>query len=76
MQFINKLLDTAIDRFGKKNVVYTQSDDRHFNVSVEVETSRQFFGWLLGFGKEVKIISPPEVREEFAEYIDKIREMY
>ena len=62
--------------FGKKNVVYTQVDDRHFTVSVEIEISRQFFGWLLGFGKEVKIISPPEVREEFTAYIDKIREMY
>ncbi len=76
LQFINKLLDTAIDRFGKKNVTYLPSDDRHFTVSAEVAISKQFFGWLLGFGKEVKIISPPEVREEFTEYIDKIREMY
>ena len=42
----------------------------------KIEISNQFFGWLSGFGKKVQIISPPEVREEFAEYLDKIREMY
>ena len=76
LRFINPLLDTAIDRFGKKDVQYSKSDDRHFTVTAKVEISKQFFGWLLGFGKEVKIISPEEVKEEFAAYIDKIREMY
>ncbi len=76
LRFINKLLDTAIDRFGTKNVQYLKSDERHFTVTAKVEISKQFFGWLLGFGKEVKIISPPEVQEEFTAYIDKVREMY
>lgn len=76
LRFINPLLDTAIDRFGKKDVQYSKSDDRHFTVTAKVEISKQFFGWLLGFGKEVKIISPEEVKEEFAAYIDKIRDMY
>lgn len=76
LRFINPLLDTAIDRFGKKDVQYSKSDERHFTVTAKVEISKQFFGWLLGFGKEVKIVSPPEVQEEFAAYIDKIREMY
>lgn len=76
LRFINPLLDTAIDRFGTKNVQYLKSDERHFTVTAKVEISKQFFGWLLGFGKEVKIISPPEVQEEFTAYIDKIREMY
>ena len=76
LRFINPLLDTAIDRFGKKDVQYSKSDERHFTVTAKVEISKQFFGWLLGFGKEVKIISPQDVKEEFAAYIDKIREMY
>lgn len=76
LRFINLLLDTAIDRFGKKDVQYFKSDEKHFTVSAKVEVSNQFFGWLLGFGKGVKVISPPEVKEEFAAYIDKIRDMY
>ncbi len=76
LRFINPLLDTAIDRFGKQDVIYTKVDERHFTATAKVEVSDQFFGWLLGFGKRVQIVSPPEVREEFASYLDKVREMY
>lgn len=76
LQFINPLLDTAIDRFGKKDVLYSQSDDKHFTVTAKVEVSNQFFGWLLGFGKKVQIVSPPEVRNDFKKYIKGIEEMY
>ena len=76
LRFINPLLDTVIDRFGTKETQYSKSDEKHFTISTKVEVSDQFFGWLLGFGKRVQIISPPEVREEFAVYLDKIREMY
>ena len=70
------LLDAVVDRFGTKDIHYAKSDERHFTITAKVEISNQFFGWLLGFGKKVQIISPPEVREEFAVYLDKIREMY
>ena len=76
LRFINPLLDTAIDRFGKQDVIYTKVDERHFTATAKVEVSDQFFGWLLGFGKRVQIVSPPEVREEFASYLDKVRQMY
>lgn len=76
LRFINPLLDTAIDRFGKKDVRYSKSDEKHFTVRANVEISDQFYGWLLGFGKRVQILEPTEIREEFAAYIDKIREMY
>ncbi len=78
LRFINPLLDTAIERFGYKNegVLYQKVDDRHFTVTAKVEISDQFFGWLLGFGKKVKLISPDDVTEQFKAYLDKIRGMY
>lgn len=76
LKFITPLLDAVVDRFGTKDIHYSKSDERHFTITAKVEISNQFFGWLLGFGKKVQIISPPEVREEFAVYLDKIREMY
>ena len=48
----------------------------YFEVITKAWVINQFFGWLLGFGKKVQIVSPPEVREEFAVFLDKIREMY
>ena len=76
LRFVNSLLDTAIERFGTSDVSYAKTDDKHFTVAAEVEISDQFFGWLLGFGKRVKILSPQPIVEEFAAYLDKIREMY
>lgn len=61
LRFINLLLDTAVDRFGT-DALYLKSDDNHFEVHAKVEVSEQFFGWLLGFGKKVKIISPDDTR--------------
>ncbi len=76
LQFTNNLLDTAIDRFGTKDVSYSKNDDRHFTVITKLEVSNQFFGWLLGFGKQVKILEPQSVKDKFTEYIDNIRKMY
>ena len=75
LRFINPLLDTAIERFGAA-AVYSKADDKHFTVEADVEISDQFFGWLLGFGNRVKLLKPKPLVEEFAAYIDKIRQMY
>ena len=75
LRFINPLLDTAVDRFGT-DALYLKSDDTHFEVHAKVEISDQFFGWLLGFGKKVKIISPDDTVEQFKAYLDKIRSLY
>lgn len=60
----------------QKWMPYMKSDDYHFEVHAKVEISDQFFGWLLGFGKKVKIISPDDTVDQFKSYLDKIRNMY
>ena len=76
LRFINPLLDTAIDRFGTKGVRYSKADDAHFYLETEVDISDQFFAWLCGFGRKVKIMGPDSVITAFSEYLDKIRSMY
>ena len=75
---INPLLDAVVDRFGndKSDVWYETLDDTHFTMTTQVEISDQFFGWILGFGKMAKIFEPPAVVDQFAAYLDKVREMY
>ncbi len=70
------LLDTAIDQFGTKDVRYKKIDDGHFTMTATIDISDQFFGWLLRFGRRVKILAPDSVAEQFATYLDKVREMY
>ena len=76
LRFVNKLLDTVIDRFGTKDVVYTQVDNRHFTVAMKVQISEQFYGWLCGFGNMVTILSPSPVVEDFKQHLDKIMRKY
>ncbi|KIR02314.1 hypothetical protein P261_01129 [Lachnospiraceae bacterium TWA4] len=74
--FKNSLLDVAIDHFGRKDISYKKIDEDHFLVKVPVQVSNKFFGWILGFGDEAKIIAPDGVVKEFCAYMDKIRGMY
>ena len=76
LRFIPTLLDTMIERFGTSNAQYGKPDDRHYTVETEVEVSDQFYGWLLGFGKRVKLMYPAEEQEKFLAYVDKIRDAY
>ena len=76
IRFIMPLLDAAIDQFGTKNVRYKKIDDGHFTMTATLDISDQFFGWLLRFGRRVKIMSPDAVADQFAAYLDKIRAMY
>ena len=88
MRFINRLLDTAVERFGRKGdtqedyrfvntaPIYTNLDEGHFTVEATVEVSDQFYGWVLGFGRRVKILEPEPVVEGFRAYLDKVRAMY
>ena len=43
IRFIMSLLDTAIEQFGKKNVIYKKVDDHHFNMTATIDISNQFF---------------------------------
>ena len=76
IRFINMLLDTVIDRFGKTGVEYAKLDDKHFIITAEVRVSEPFFSWVCTFGRRAKILYPDSVVKAFKSYLDKIREMY
>ena len=76
IQFINPLLDAVVDRFGKKGMLYKVVDDKHFSITAPVESSDQFYGWVLGFGNKAKILKPQKIVDGFTEYLDKIRNTY
>lgn len=73
---LNTLLDTFVDRFGTRDVIYAKDDDKHFTAIIHVSVSPQFYGWLCGFGNKAKILFPPSAAEEFKQYLDKMRGMY
>ena len=76
VRFVNSALDAAVDRFGTDDVVYSQLDKEHFTATATVEVSDAFYGWLCGFGKRVKVVSPDWVVDGFSNHVHKIAEMY
>lgn len=77
IRFVASLLDAAIERFGRgSEISYSKMDDHHFMISVDVEISDQFFGWICGFGSKAVIIAPESVKNQFLDYIEKIKSKY
>ena len=68
------IADAVVDAFGQKMMIPTDAD--HFTVNVFVEVSPTFFAWLTNFGDKIEITNPPQIREQFKEYIVGISNLY
>lgn len=75
LRFSNNLIGVVLDRFGR-DIRISPDDDRHFKITVKVEVSPQFYGWLCGLGTGVRIIHPDEVAQKMGEYVRSIAKMY
>lgn len=75
LRFHNTLISVALDRFGN-DIIMMPDGKSHFIVNVAVEVSVTFFGWLLGLGRKVIILSPDSVIEEMSDYVSSISKMY
>ena len=69
------LAGIIIDRFGQDTPFYTH-EDGSFDVCVKVAVSPQFFAWVAGFGRGIKIASPEYVKNEFVAAINETLEQY
>ncbi len=73
--FKNYFAGAVIDRFGKDISIIPNSDDT-FSVHVKAVISPQFYGFLAGFGADVSIVAPKEVRSGYKEYCENILKNY
>jgi predicted DNA-binding transcriptional regulator YafY len=69
-----RLSGVIIDRFGKD--VTMIPTDFGFRVSVRVMVSPTFFAWVMGFAKDMRIISPASVIAEIKEKIEELLAVY
>ena len=69
------LIGVLIDRFGK-DIPVIPVDEEHFRTRVLVSVSRQFFGWITGIGRELRIEGPDHVKEEYQQYLQEILDVY
>jgi predicted DNA-binding transcriptional regulator YafY len=68
------LAGVMIDRFGSAPVFI--KTDFGFKFSIRVMVSPTFFGWVLGFGEDLRILSPERVKNELCSTLRKIAEHY
>lgn len=71
LQFPERLAGVIFDHFGK-NVDIRKREEGLYSVRVKVAVSPQFFGWLTGLGREIKLLSPRSVAEDYKAYISDI----
>jgi len=69
------LIGAIIDRFGKDVLVFPV-DEATAQVHVSILKSNVFFGWLAQFGTAVTIESPPQLAQEYKEYLQSIVRIY
>jgi len=75
MVFQNRMMGAVMDRFGH-DVLIMKEDDRHFRITVPVAISFQFFGWVFGLGKMVRIVGPEDVKAKMKKALEDILERY
>lgn len=65
------LAGVIIDRFGS-DVMMIPRKGNWFRISVPVAVSSQFFGWLAGLGKGIRIFRPDHVKKEYFSWLREI----
>lgn len=71
ISFPEHLTGVMLDRFGK-DVLLRKDGESNFSIRTDVVISDHFFGWLAGLGKQVKIVSPDRVRQQYKQYLSDI----
>ena len=67
IEFVNYMCGVFIDRFGK-DITFRPIDDAHSEIHVDAHVSPQFFAWIFGLGKDVRVTGPNEVVDEMRAY--------
>ncbi len=75
LQCENQLIGVILDRFGA-DVMVVSLKEGQFRVRVLVAVSPQFFGWVTGIGRGLRIAEPRRVREEYQGYLRGILQEY
>jgi predicted DNA-binding transcriptional regulator YafY len=74
LQFPESLVGVVIDRFGKD--ISIRKDGDKVRARVNVNVSNQFYGWLMGIGKDIEIVSPADIRQEYSDKLQEIWKQY
>ena len=75
MQFPDYLAGVVLDRFGMDARII-KGDNGYFEVTESIAVSPQFYGWIFGLSKDVKIISPAHIAQEMKDLLQDTYKIY
>ena len=75
IRFKNELINVMLDKFGKE-VDIKKEDDDHFLLTTKARDSEGLASWILNWGSQAKVISPPSLVEKIKNEIAKMQEVY
>ena len=71
LDFPEELIGIAYDRFGA-DVSQRKGEPGRIIVRTKCYVSAQFYGWLTGLGKDVKLAGPDTAVKEYKEYLKSL----
>ena len=71
LRFADKLIGPVLDKFGEDTKM-TRVDDHTIEATVQVRIAPTFWGWLFQFGRQMIVISPAEVAEEYRSQVNQL----
>jgi len=63
LRFHRRLVNAVIDKFGRDILLIPDGED-HFVFTVKVAVSPMFLSWVVGFGRDAKILHPQSVIDD------------
>ncbi len=75
IEFEDKLIGVVYDKFGEDTKMIRTHDHRCV-ATVKVQLSPTFWGWLFQFGKQMRILSPSNLNEEYKKMVCEVMESH
>lgn len=73
IEFDDKLIGVVYDKFGE-NTKMIRTHEHTCVATVKVQISPTFWGWLFQFGKQMRILSPTNLTEEYKNMVGEVIE--
>ncbi len=70
-----KITEQVIDRFSE-NIFITKVTEQTFNFSVNAILSEALVTWLIGFGQNITVVKPQELKNMLIQRAEKVLDLY
>ncbi|WP_044336584.1 helix-turn-helix transcriptional regulator [Rossellomorea aquimaris] len=75
VSFQNHLINVVIDKFGK-DVNIQRDGENHFILTTKARVSSGLVNWILNFGSQARVISPPTLVDTVKTEVTKLYSLY